>query len=362
MRPLRVLLVTPAPPGSHHGNRVTAARWAGLLRSLDHRVRVREDHDGAPLDLLVALHARKSAAAVRRVRAEYPAAGVVLALTGTDLYPSLEAAGVDPAVLATADRLVVLQPLAVAQLPPSLRGRVRVIHQSVKPRAERRYHAVEPAPWGALPPYGRPPGGVAPPPGGTRCDHFPVAMLAHLRGVKDPLLPAGAVRLLPATSHLRVWHAGAVIDPDLGDRAAVESRANDRYTWLGQLTRAGAARLLASTRAVVHPSRHEGGANVVSEALAAGVPILASRIPGTVGILGADYPGYFPPGDAVALAALFDRAERNADGLYDRLCRHCAALGPLTDPRVERASWRRLIAELRIRPGVGTAATERGRR
>lgn len=346
MQPLRVLLVTPAPSGSYHGNRVTAVRWAGVLRSLGHRVRVRQDDDGAPLDVLVALHARRSADAVRRVRADRPSVRIVLALTGTDLYPSLEAAGVDPKVLAAADRLVVLQPLALDQLPASLRERTRVIYQSVTPRAESGRGAAEPE----APASRRPPGGG-----------FPVGMLAHLRAVKDPLLPARAVRLLPASSTVRVRHAGAVIDAELANLAAAESRTNPRYTWLGQLARAPSARLLAASRAVVHPSRYEGGANVVSEALAVGVPILATRIPGAVGILGADYPGYFPVGDAAALADLLDRAERNADGVYDRLCRQCAGLRPLTDVRAEQAAWRELIAGLGIGP-VGSRDPGQARR
>jgi glycosyltransferase involved in cell wall biosynthesis len=215
----------------------------------------------------------------------------------------------------------VLQPLALDQLPGPLRDRARVIYQSVDPPGAEGLEQEEPA------------------------DGFTVAQLAHLRAVKDPLLPADAVRLLPGSSAVRVVHAGAVIDPGLGARAAAETRANPRYTWLGPLPPARARRLLASSQALVHPSRHEGGANVVSEALALGVPVLATRIPGTVGILGRDYPGYFPVGDAAALAGLLTDAESDT-GLYDELRRRCAALRPLTDPAREQASWRSLLAGL----------------
>jgi putative glycosyltransferase (TIGR04348 family) len=316
---MRIFLVTPAPPHSYHGNRVTALRWASLLHLLGHEVQVRQTYDGSPADLLIALHARRSADAVRRIRAARPRVPVVLALTGTDLYPSLASTGVDLAVPAMADRLVVLQPLALDQLPARLRDRARVIYQSVEP----------------LP--------AAPEPAGN---DFSVALLAHLRPVKDSLLPAGAARLLPASSLIRIRHAGAVIDPALGEHAAAEDRANPRYTWLGELPRERARELLSVSKALVHPSRHEGGANVVSEALAAGVPVIATRIPGTVGILGSGYPGYFPVGDATALADLLSRAERNTGGLYDQLRQCCAALRPLTDPRRELAAWKQLLAEL----------------
>lgn len=312
-------MITPAPPRSYHGNRVTASRWAGLLRSLGHHVSVRQAYQSEPADLLIALHAGKSADAVRRVRADHPSVPVIVALTGTDLYPTLASAGVDPAVLAAADRLVVLQPLALEQLPGWLRERARVIYQSARPPT------------------------IQDPDAG---DRFDVALLAHLRPVKDPLLPARASRLLPASSRVRIRHAGSVIDAELAERAATEDHANPRYTWLGGLSAGRARRLLAASSVLVHPSRHEGGANVVSEALAAGVPVIASRIPGTVGILGAGYPGYFPAGDDAALAELLDRAERNAAGLYDQLRHCCAALRPLTDPRRELAAWRQLLAEL----------------
>lgn len=326
---MRILLVTPAPPRSVHGNRMTALRWARLLRALGHRVRVREDDDGSPADLLIALHARKSAEAIRRVRAGRPDVPVVLALTGTDLYPSLAENGVDPGILAAADRLVVLQSLALDQLSDRLRDRARVIYQSVDPTTAQDPEPDQAPDQSAIQP----------------ADGFAVTQLAHLRPVKDPLLPAAAVRLLPASSSVRVLHAGAVISPELGERAAEETRTNPRYTWLGALPPARARKLLASSRALVLPSRHEGGANVVSEALAMGVPVLATRIPGTAGILGRDYPGYFPVGNPAALASLLTGVE-NDTGLYDELRRHCAALRPLTSPAREQASWQSLLAEL----------------
>ena len=95
-------------------------------------------------------------------------------------------------------------------------------------------------------------------------------------------------------------------------------------------------------------SRLEGGANVISEAIAAGVPVLSSRIDGSIGLLGPDYPGVFPVGDTDALAALLVRCERDAAFLR-ALAERCVALRPLVDPARERASWRALLAELPAR-------------
>ena len=65
---MRIGLITPAPAGTRYGNRITALRWARVLRSLGHRVCVAQTYDGAPYDLLIALHARRSHDAIRRFR------------------------------------------------------------------------------------------------------------------------------------------------------------------------------------------------------------------------------------------------------------------------------------------------------
>jgi putative glycosyltransferase (TIGR04348 family) len=320
-----ILLVSPAAAGSTTGNGVTARRWAGFLRELGHQVELSREYRGGSYDALIALHARKSADAIRGFRADHPGAPVVLALTGTDLYPDLATAGVDPKVLAMADRLVLLQPRGLDQLDPASREKSLVIVQSV-------------------PPIQRKP---------PRAGCFEVAFLAHLRPVKDPLRPAEAVRELPAGSRIRVTHLGEAQDAELGAAAAAESAANPRYDWLGPKPREDALDLLARSRLLVLTSWHEGGANVISEALAARLPIVCSAIPGSIGLLGEDYPGYFPAGDSSALGrALYD-AERDSEGYYGALRDHCAALASLVGPERERRAWAGLLAGLARPAGQG---------
>jgi putative glycosyltransferase (TIGR04348 family) len=324
---MNITLVTPAPPGSRKGNRVTALRWARLLRQLGHRVAIRQAYQGERCDLLVALHARRSAEAVQAFRRANPGRPVVVALTGTDLYDEIHTDPAAQRVLELAARLVVLQPLGIEELPRPQRAKARVIYQSaVVARAVPR----------------------------SREGPFEVCVLGHLRPVKDPFRTALASRLLPASSRLRVLHVGAALSPDMEEQARAEAAANPRYRWLGDLPRWKALRVLARCRLLVLTSRMEGGANVVSEAIAASVPVLSSHIPGSVGILGADYPGYFPAGEARALATLLGRAENDA-GFYNALKAWCRRLRPLVHPARERESWRRLLRELQPRPARSRA-------
>ena len=86
----------------------------------------------------------------------------------------------------------------------------------------------------------------------------------------------------------------------------------------------------------------EGGANVVSEAIAASVPVVCSRVSGSIGLLGEGYPGYFDVGDTRGLARLLTRAETDGN-FYRKLQSWCCRLKPLFDPDRERAAWKELL-------------------
>jgi glycosyltransferase involved in cell wall biosynthesis len=170
-------------------------------------------------------------------------------------------------------------------------------------------------------------------------------VVAHLRPVKDPLLAARAARLVPPASRLRVVHVGAALEPDLARLARTEQSENPRYVWRGELRRGETLAAIAGAHLLAVTSRAEGGANVVAEAIVHGTPVLSTRIEGTLGMLGADYPGYFEVGDAAGLARLFQRCE-SEPAFYRELARACDARRSLFAPERERAAWAELLAGL----------------
>ena len=313
---MKITFVSPAGPTSLGGNKTTAVRWQGLLEQLGHKTGVGRSWHGEDTDVLIALHARKSFESIRRYHEQRPGAPLVVALTGTDLYRDLDRGEEVHRALEMATRVVVLQPLALERLPLALHDKVRVILQSAE---------------------------LALSPVGTATDRFEVSVLSHLREIKDPLLAAAATRHLPEASRIVVRHAGAVLDEELGQQARAETDANPRYRWLGPLPFDRASELLASSRLLVLSSRDEGGANVVSEAIVAGVPVLSTDIPGSRGLLGEDYPGYYPVGDERALGSLLLRAE-SEPAYLEELREHCMRLRHRFAPERERAAWHELLA------------------
>ena len=313
---VNIQLVTPAPLRINNGNRITALRWAAILKKLGHRVRVTQSYEDRPCNALIALHARRSADSIRRFHELYPERPLIVVLTGTDLYRDIRSDRKARQSLRMATRLVVLQSMALRELSARLRKKTAVIYQSAD-RVKTR-----------LPPAN----GI-----------FQVCVIAHLRGEKDPLRTALAVRNLPAPSRIQVTHIGLALEEKLGARARAEAARNPRYRWVGQLSHAETRRFVAKSKIVCITSKMEGSSNVLSEALAAGVPVIASKILGLMGTLGGRYAGYFAVGDTRKLRRLLLKAETDGE-FYRRLQRHCARLEKLVQPQRELEAWRRLLA------------------
>ncbi len=266
---------------------------------------------------MVALHARRSAASVAQWRSRRPSAPLVVVLTGTDLYRDVATDDSARATLLVADRLVVLNDLGVDALPASVRLKARVILQSCVGRR-------------ALPKTRR---------------HLRALIVGHLRPEKSPQTVFDAARLLSGCDDIFLDHIGKALDPALGAAATTLMIECPRYRWLDGQPHAVARRRIQSAHVLVHPSRLEGGANVIVEAISSGTPVLASRIDGNVGLLGDGYDGYFPWGNAVALASLLRRI-RDEPAMLACLQRQCDERAPRFDPAGESLALHELMTEL----------------
>jgi putative glycosyltransferase (TIGR04348 family) len=314
----RISIVSPASARENNGNWQTASRWAHLLGAAHEVTIVHHWQPGDAIpDLLIALHARRAAPAMAAFAQACPGVPTALVLTGTDLYRDIAIDSAAQASLATARALVLLQPAGLALLPAHLRPKARVIYQSAPAMAP-------------LPPADN----VA-----TIC------MIGHLRPEKDPATFIQASAMLAPRAGLRFVHIGGALDGALGELAARSAAANPHYRWLGNLAHADAREALRRCHAMVIASTMEGGANVIIEALTCGVPVLASDISGNRGMLGDDYPGFFPVGDAAALAALIARSVDDT-AWYARLRRHGAARAALFAPAAEQAALLQLVDNL----------------
>ncbi len=330
---MNVLIFTPAPAGSTRGNRVTAERWAGLLRQAGHHVTIIDDshidsfsgfaESDCP-DCLIAMHAFRSAGVVNRFQQAFPDRPIAVCLTGTDMSRDLLGAAGPEAqqtALATAQcarHIICLESASCRTLPEALREKARVIYQSAVP---------------------------SPAPDCSRTDVFEVCVVGHLRPVKDPLLIVRALCHLPASSRVGVLHLGEALDEGLRRMAEQAAMENPRYVWMGGQPHPRCLQILARCRAMVLTSRSESAPSVISEAVVSSVPVLATRIPGVVGLLGENYPGLFRVGDASELAGLLGRAEGDQSFLND-LNQHLQAIRTRFDPEQEKAALVRLLADL----------------
>jgi len=318
-----ILITAPALTNRGRGNRITVARWGRIFTELGHEVSFDNEYNGQACDLLVALHAIWSADSIAAFRQTYPERPVIVALTGTDIYglgEMFDAAGQEAArrSMEMATRLVAFHGEAFEQVPEPLRDKGVVIAQSIEPPGE----AVE-----------------------RRDRVFEVCVVGELREVKDPFRTGLAARRLPSSSTISVLHVGAASSDDMAERAAKEEHANPRYHWLGEVSHGETLELMARCRLLSISSRHEGGPNILTEAIGLGTPVVATRIPGTSGVLGDDYPGYFPVEDTEALCELLQRAETDST-FYESLQQACAGLADVTSPAREHQAWKTLLEEI----------------
>jgi putative glycosyltransferase (TIGR04348 family) len=322
------IIVTPALAAANNGNWHTARRWqyyaskqAKVTLRLQLNLQDIDDFQAGikPLGtkmIGIALHALRSAPSIQALRAR--GVPTALVLTGTDLYRDIQSNADAQRSLELASLLVVLNEQGIEELPIRFHGKTRCIFQSAAARKR-------------LP---------------LRKNTTDFAFVGHLRREKDPVTPCKAMQLLNSPN-LRLRMAGNVHPSAGGVDLEVRTLAQEdtRIQLLGGVPQARARRLIAQSRALIVSSVMEGGANVLIEAVTAGVPILASRMGGNIGMLGKDYPGYFPVGDHKALAALMHRLIDDPS-FEAALQNACAARSALFTPAAERAGVQGLVSDL----------------
>ena len=318
----KVVLVSPAMAGANNGNWHTAHRWHQFLANHSDIALLADWPQPSALPatgaaLMIALHARRSAPSIAAWARALPQQPLVVMLTGTDLYRDIQSDPTARLSLDLASHLVVLQDAGLdtlAALSAAWRAKAQVIYQSAT--------ALKPAP-------PRPADGA-----------FRVVMVGHLRAEKDPLTFMAAARLAAAPA-LVFEQIGDALEPALGEAAAATARACAAYFWRGGLARAPTRQRIKQAQLLVNCSQMEGGAHVILEAVRSGTPVLASRISGNVGMLGADYAGYFEFGNSGQLAALVARCLQEPAFLA-QLQRQCC----LREPRFATALEKQLVLNL----------------
>lgn len=315
---LRVSIISPSASDADSGGGRTARRWQRFLaRRFATSVAPAWPGDGETVapDLLIAMHASRSADSLARFADAYGSRPSILVLTGSDLYRDL---AIDAGARLSAEhatKLVVLQPEAIAALSAGMRAKTEVIVPSAPTLARR-----------------------SPDPRG-----FELVMVGHLDDDKDPATAWRAFeRVSRRDRSVRLTHIGEAGDARYREEADALAARNPGYRWLGTLSHALTRQQIRRARALLVPSLIEGGANVVIEAITSGVPVLASAIPGNIGLLGRGYAGTFPAGDDGALTALIERFRREP-AFVALLTQQCAERAPMFAPKREQERWVTLV-------------------
>ena len=330
-----IVIVSPALADSNNGNWQTARRWQ-LFLSSHFNVRIVKQWENTPATAhdvaMIALHARRSAPSIAawaqsRGVGAHGSPGLVLALTGTDLYRDIDNDETASRSLELARHLVVLQEKGVEKLAEPLREKTTVIFQSTTPRK----------------PLAKPK------------RRLKVVMVGHLRDEKMPQTLMEAAVLLRSYPDIFIDHIGGPLDPELAQAAEATMQACPNYRWLGNQPHGATRTRIQRAHVLVHASKMEGGAHVIMEAVCSGTPVVASYIDGNIGMLGAGYPGYFPLGNAHALANLLTQLQQDIVNpttlptgklhLYTKLKNQCAERAKLFAPEIEQNALIQLIQQ-----------------
>ena len=317
---MKFLILFPDNKKAVTGNFCSALQYQIILQDLGHRVELANRYIEQDAEVLIAINADKNNSHIRKFNSDNPQSKIILILSGTDIYPEPSAKAIDS--MEVGNVLVLLQSHGIDQVPPLYRNKSTIIYQSIEKLSvdsERSKSDSE----------------------------FRVVLISNIRSVKDPLIASRACRLISPASKLKITHVGYCLDEGLGLELTQENKSNIRYEWVGGLSRLEAMTILSESHVLLITSQHEGAGRVVGEAIQLGVPIVSTNNLGVTGILGDDYEGYYPVGDAKALSDILTKAEEDKEFLA-QLNVHCQNRSSLFDIEEEKKNWEKLINDFSI--------------
>lgn len=317
-----VLIHSPFPRQDSQGNSTTADRLEKILRSGGLSVALEEEwYNGCEAGCLVALNARRSAGAVEEFRDACPEGKVVIVLTGTDInHPEMaHADSVTRQTMQAADRLVILHEGSLVKVPADLQERCDIIYPSVDLPAGLQHQPND-------------------------GDGFEVIMAGNVRAEKNLPTAMDACALLPEDSPISVQVYGDG-EGALAQKMLAVTASSAPFLWKGKAEHAVLIDKMAHADLLLNSSTQEGGANAICEAICLGLPVVASRIPGNVGMLGEDYKGYFTSNDAESLAEVLLRCATDG-GFYQVLVDQVNDRALWFDYAEESRRWLQLVNKM----------------
>lgn len=316
-----VLIHSPFPRQDGQGNSATADRLEKILTEAGFSVEVEAEwYSGCEARCLMALNARRSAGAVAEFRDACPDAKVVVVLTGTDInHAEVEDEDSDTRrTMSLADQLVVLHEGSLAAVPESLRDKCHIIYPSVALPDGLAHHVSD-------------------------TEEFEVIMAGNVRAEKNLPVVLEACDLLSEVDDSQVVvRVYGDAEGEMAYRLMAATAGPQLFQWKGKSDHENLIKVMADANLLLNSSTQEGGANAVCEAISLGLPVVASDIPGNVGMLGEGYMGYFSSGDARGLKEILVRCSSDPE-FYTQLKDQVVARAPLFAYAEESLRWVSLL-------------------
>ena len=313
-----VLIHSPYPRQKSQGNAVTAERMKRLLQSGGLNVAIHERGDNRiEAKCLIALNARKSAGEIFDFHQRWPDRKIIALLTGTDVnHPEMEQSGSDTLrALAQSDAIVSLHDGFSHRIPADLLKKTKVIYPSVQFSDAAEHCPFEP---------------------------WKVVIAGNFRDEKNPNLMIEAVaKLATSEIHFHAYGAGS----EYQDKLEQAAETYPKFHFHGVQERDVVLAAMQSARVLLNTSTEEGGANAICEAVMIGLPVIASRIDGNLGMLGDGYGGFFTSEETDGLAGILTRAESDA-GFYNSLKQQVSTRAELFSYDREMAEWTKLVRQI----------------